>query len=34
MKVNAEIEFLKNDKREVTSLMPYQGGRDSNSMKK
>ncbi len=34
MKVDAQIEFLKNDEGEVTSLMPHQGGRDSKGMKK
>ena len=32
--VDAQIEFLKNDKGDVTSLVLHQGGQDSKGMKK
>jgi len=32
--VDAQLEFVKNDKGEVTSLVLHQGGRDLKGMKK
>ena len=32
--VDAQVEFVKNDKGEVTHLILHQGGRDQKAMKK